>query len=365
MAKKLPTGPLIAVALVVLALLWLLTGSGSEEANSEPTTAAEAQPSLVPQVQVRNLEAQGVRRSLTINGVTEPDRRVAIASESNGRIIAIEKNAGDSVADNELIARIDQRDLNAQLRTARANLEQARLEYEGAQRLGDQGLQNRSQLAAAEAQYQSAQAQIESLELALRDTQIRAPFAGVLESLNIEVGAFVSPGQSVAEVYDYSPMRIVGQVPETDVGFLRTGQSATVELVTGEQLSGELTFVGTVANPATRTFKVEIAVPESPKNLAGATAKATIMLAEQQGHYVSPALLNISDGGELGLKTVTDNNRVEFTPVSIVRSDTGGVWVTGLPTQARLIVVGQGFVNPGDEVRPVAVSEDSNLAAGL
>lgn len=362
MAKKLPTGPLIAIVLVVLALLWLLTGSNDEAAEA-PTTAADSQPSLIPSVQVRSLDAQGVRRSLTINGVTEPDRSVAIASETSGRVLELLKSAGDQVTDGELIARIDPRDLNAQLRTARANLEQMRLEYEGAQRLGNQGLQNRSQLAAAEAQFQSAQAQLEALELAVRDTQIRAPFAGILESLSVEVGTFVSPGQIVAEVYDYDPMRVVGEVPETDVNFLRAGQSATVSLVTGEQLSGELTFVGTVANPATRTFKVEIAVPTSPKNLAGATAKATVMLAEQQGHYVSPALLNINDAGELGLKTVNSNNRVEFSSVSIVRSDTGGVWVTGLPNRASLIVVGQGFVNAGDEVKPVAVS-DSNLAAG-
>lgn len=362
MAKKLPTGPLIAVVLVVVTLFWLLTGSNGDAVN-EPTSAADNQPSLIPEVQVRTLDAQSVRRSLTINGVTEPDRSVAIASETSGRVLELLKSAGDQVDNGELIARIDPRDLNARLRTARANLEQARLEYEGAQRLGNQGLQNRSQLAAAEAQFQNAQAQLEALELALRDTQIRAPFAGVLESLDIEVGTFVSPGQSVAQVYDYDPMRVVGEVAETEVNFLSAGQSATVSLVTGEELSGELTFVGTVANPATRTFKVEIAVPSSPKNLAGATAKATIMLEPQQGHYVSPALLNINDSGELGLKTVNSNNRVEFSAVSIVRSDTGGVWITGLPNQVRLIVVGQGFVNAGDEVKPVAVGDD-NLASG-
>jgi len=361
-AKKLPTGPLIAVVLVVLTLLWLLTGS-NDDAVEESTGSADSQPSLIPEVQVRTQAAEGVRRSLTINGVTEPDRSVAIASETSGRVLELMKTAGDQVDNGELIARIDPRDLNAQLRTARANLEQARLEYEGAQRLGNQGLQNRSQLAAAEAQFQSAQAQLEALELAVSDTQIRAPFAGVLESLDIEVGTFVSPGQIVAQVYDYEPMRVVGEVPETDVNFLSSGQSASVSLVTGEELTGELTFVGTVANPATRTFKVEIAVPSSPKNLAGATAKASIMLAEQQAHYVSPALLNINDSGELGLKTVNSNNQVEFSSVSIVRSDTGGVWVTGLPAQASLIVVGQGFVNAGDEVKPVAVS-GNNLAAG-
>lgn len=362
MAKKLPTGPLIAVALVVLTLLWLLTGS-NDDAVDDTTSAANSQPSLIPEVQVRTLQAQGVRRSLTINGVTEPDRSVAVASETSGRVLELLKSAGDQVDDGELIARIDPRDLNAQLRTARANLEQARLEYEGAQRLGNQGLQNRSQLAAAEAQFQSAQAQQEALELALRDTQIRAPFSGVLESLDIEVGTFVSPGQIVAQVYDYDPMRVVGEVPETDVNFLSAGQSATVSLVTGEELTGELTFVGTVANPATRTFKVEIAVPSSPKNLAGATAKASIMLDEQQAHYVSPALLNINDAGDMGLKTVTSDNQVEFSPVTIVRSDTGGVWVTGLPSEATLIVVGQGFVNAGDEVKPIAV-DGNNLAAG-
>ena len=82
-------------------------------------------------------------------------------------------------------------------------------------------------------------------------------------------------------------------------------------------------------------------------------------------HYISPALLNINEAGKLGVKTLAEDNTVQFSELTIVRSDTGGVWVAGIPNQARLIVVGQGFVNTGEEVDPIMVEQEDNLAAGL
>jgi multidrug efflux system membrane fusion protein len=186
-----------------------------------------------------------------------------------------------------------------------------------------------------------------------------------MDSRSVEIGTYVRPGDAIAEVYDFAELRIIGNVPETDVGPLRVGQQADISLPTGETMSGTVDFIGTVANPATRTFKVEIVVEESPKQVAGATATATVVLDEVSAHYISPALLNINDAGKLGVKTLTGNDTVQFTELTIIRSDTGGVWVSGIPDQARLIVVGQGFVNLGETVNPIMVESEANLAAGL
>lgn len=364
MAKHIPTGPIIAVIMVIGAVAWLYTGN-TEELSAATADQEAPERSAVPTVQATVLNETSVRRTLELNGVTRPARMVSVTSEATGRVIEVLKSKGDRVEANEVIARLDPQDLEAQLRQARAYREQTRLEYEAAQRLRNEGLQNRAQAAAALTQYEQARAQLESLERSLANTSIRAPFAGVMDSRSVEIGTYVRPGDAIAEVFDFAELRIIGNVPETDVGPLRVGQRADISLPTGETMIGIVDFIGAVANPATRTFTVEIIVEESPKQVAGATATATVMLDEVPAHYISPALLNINDAGKLGVKTLTGDNTVQFTELRIVRSDTGGVWVSGIPDQARLIVVGQGFVNLGETVDPIMVENDANLAAGL
>mgnify|MGYP001627821086 CR=1 FL=1 len=360
MAKHIPTGPIIAVLMVIGAGAWLYTGN-SDEVAAETPEETPAERSLVPKVQATVLKESSVRRTLELNGVTQPARTVSVTSEATGRVIEVLKSKGDRVAANEVIARLDPQDLEARLRQARAYQEQTRLEYEGAQRLRNEGLQNRAQAAAALTQYEQARAELDSLA----NTSIRAPFAGVMDSSAIEIGTYVRPGDAIAELYDFSKLKVIGNVPEADVGPLRLGQQASVTLLTGETMNGTIDYIGAVANPATRTFEVEIVVDDSPKQVAGATATAVVQLDQVPGHYISPALLNINEAGKLGVKTLTEDDTVQFSELTIIRSDTGGVWVSGIPDQARLIVVGQGFVNTGEAVDPIMVEQEDNLAAGL
>jgi multidrug efflux system membrane fusion protein len=363
-AKHIPTGPIIAVIIVIGAVAWLYTGdNGETQAEADSQTTSE--PSLMPKVQATVLNETEVRRTVIVNGVPQPLRSVSVTSEATGRVVEILKNKGDRVEVNDIIARLDPQDLEARLRQARAYVEQTRLEYEGSQRLRSEGLQNRAQAAATLTQYEQARAALETLERSLANTRIRAPFAGVLDSRAVEIGTYVRPGDDIAELYDFSTLKMVGNVPEADVGPMKVGQQASVSLLTGETMTGIISYIGTVANPATRTFRVDIRVEKSPRQIAGATATATVMLDQVTAHYISPALLNINNAGKLGVKTLTSDDIVQFSELSIIRSDTGGVWVAGIPDQTRLIVVGQGFVNTGEHVDPIMVERDDNLAEGL
>src|SRR3546814_20669342 len=83
------------------------------------------------------------------------------------------------------------------------------------------------------------------------------------------------------------------------------------------------------------------------------TAEIALPLSATQAHRVSPAVLTLSDKGEIGVKAVDADNRVVFHPVKIVDTDGEGTWVTGLPEQVTLITVGTEYVGPGDSVRGV------------
>jgi multidrug efflux system membrane fusion protein len=138
-----------------------------------------------------------------------------------------------------------------------------------------------------------------------------------------------------------------------------------VDFITGEQRSGVVSFIGANADQQTRTFRVEVTV-DNPDSVmpAGLSARIALPTGQARGHFISPAILSLGTNGELGIKIVEDDNTVAFLPVAIVRAQTDGVWITGLPESASIITVGQGFVNAGDLVdpRPIAADQISEIA---
>lgn len=356
-------GPLVAVLIVIAFGSWMFSGRSDATISSSDDDIADK--SLIPKVQVISSEAQTVQSSLTINGITQASRNVTVRSEAEGKIIRLLKREGDRVSAGETIAMVDPKDLDARLAQAEAYLNQTRLEFEGAQRLQRQGLQNEAQAAAALAAHEQAKAQLAALELQQSNLTIRAPFAGQIENINLELGSFVRAGDAIAEVYDYSDLVFIGSVAEKDIAKLQLGQTGSIELINGEIAEGSVTYIGSVADPATRTFNVELTIDEVDKNVSGVTSVAELNLGDADGHFISPALLTINADGIMGLKTLTADNVVEFLPISILRSSPDGIWVSNLPDSTDIIVVGQGFVNHGDVTEPTFREFSSDVAVGL
>jgi membrane fusion protein, multidrug efflux system len=72
-------------------------------------------------------------------------------------------------------------------------------------------------------------------------------------------------------------------------------------------------------------------------------------------HFLSPSVLTLDDAGVVGVKAVGKENQVIFYPVEVIRSEVGGLWLTGLPSEIRVIARGQGFVVDGETVKPLAL----------
>ena len=112
-----------------------------------------------------------------------------------------------------------------------------------------------------------------------------------------------------------------------------------------------MTFLSRSADPQTRTFLTEIEVPNPDLLIRdGQTAEILIASDGAQAHLVPQSALTLNDEGTLGLRLVNDADTVEFHEVQIVRDTTEGIWVTGLPAQATVIVVGQEYVVEGVKV---------------
>jgi len=129
---------------------------------------------------------------------------------------------------------------------------------------------------------------------------------------------------------------------------------ASAELVTSQRLSGRLTYIAPQADPATRTFRVEMkaANPEA-RARAGVTASLRISLPPRPSALLPLTAIGLNDDGILGVHVVRSDDTVEFLPVEVLRQDRDGARVAGVPDGARVIVTGQYYVLPGQKVEPV------------
>jgi len=356
----------LAAGLALALVLWIASGqpivrtlfSGSpspaSEAAGATVTAAERE---LPRVRVARSEAQLVRREIVVYGRTEPERDVAVRAETYGRIEEILVARGERVTKGQAILRLDRRERSARVEQARARVEQRELEYRAATQLGERGFQAQTQVAAAAAARSAARAELEARAVALANTTVRAPFDGLLVDRLIEIGDYVDTGDTLAHVMQEDPFLVTGEIVETDRRRVALGMEVAVELADGQRHSGTLTFVAAVAAEETRTFRIEVTVSNPDGAIPGGmSATLRLRFEASPAHRVSASLLSLDADHRLGVKVVDADDVVRFTPVEIVRADAEAVWLAGLPDQARLVVVGQGFVHDGEPVIAAEVS---------
>ncbi len=343
-------GRLAAVAgVLALVVIWIASGVLTRE-PPQPAPEREPTPTAVTVVEQR---AEPVERILVLQGRVEPDVRVQVRAETAGQVAEWFRERGGAVAEGDELARLRMDDREARRRQAVARVRGRESEFEGVRELHEDGLASRTELEAAEAELEAARAELEAVELDIRNTRITAPVAGLVNQRLAERGDFVSRGDPVAEIVDNDPLVAVVQVAQHQIGRLRTGQPGRIRFLDGRRAEGEVRFVSAVAEIGTRTFRVEVEVPNPGGELpSGLSAGVEIPTDEVAAHKVSPAVIGLDDAGRVGVKTVDDDNRVAFHPVEVVRTAADGVWVTGLPERSRIITVGQGFVSAGEPVRP-------------
>lgn len=341
-----------AVAILVVIAIWVASGAPSRSKAPEAQAGVSSPPAALPEVRVVELAAQPVARTVTLTGNTAPARRIEIKAETTGRVTNIGAARGARIARGTLIVRLDDGDRMARLSEARAIVRQRELEYEGQMRLKPQGYISDTVLAQSAAQLESARAELARAEIDLARMEVRAPFDGALQDRDVEIGDYVSPGTTLATFVDDRTLVVAASLPESQGKVVRSGLAGTARLATGEAVRGTVRYIAPVANEMTRTFKVELEIPNAARLLpVGVTAQIDLPVGQVMAHRVSPALLTLDDGGVVGIKILDDSGHVGFVPAVIARSSADGVWITGLPDPAKVITIGQGYVRTGQLVR--------------
>ena len=351
--------------LILLLVAWMASGlffANSDEENlATSESGSDASNTELMRVRVTEVFPQAMERKLTLQGQLHARRQILIQAETSGTIESLPVAKGARVATNALVAKLSIEGRESELKEAQARISTAASEQAATQKLQKQGLQSQLKADQAQAALASARAALERIELEIAKVDIRAPFSGVINQLPIEMGQQIDKGTVIAELVDNSSFRATASVAQQSVHKLSVGQAVKVELITGAELEGKLTFISAVADPATRSFDIEAIVENAGQQIAAGTSASVIIPVEKvEAMFVSPSTMALSDTGDIGVKTVNEENKVVFFPVALVQTDSDGAWVTGVPAGSRIITLGQGFVNENQEVEPVEAEPDAN-----
>lgn len=351
---KLNTSYIIAAVLVLLGAMWFaFKNAGDEPAKpvSTPSIAKEDARQSMPTVLVRRVTASEHPNVLELYGQSVANREVELKAETIGLVAEVLVKEGARVKAGQTVCRQDLGARKALVDQAAANIRVIESDLAAARTLAEKGFQSSSRVTAFEAQLDGARAAMQQAEIEADNINIRAPFSGIWERQDAQIGDFLSPGMSCGLLVDLSPLKINVQLTESQLGNIARGNKAAIALATGENLTGPVTFIEAKADPSTRTFRTEIHVPNPNYALkAGVTATVRISSGVTLAQQVPGRVLTLADSGNVGIRYVDRNNIVRFVETTTIDEDANGMWVTGLPENTRIIIEGQDFVSVGMEV---------------
>lgn len=362
MAFKFRGSHFIALAITAALGGWMYTGEiiiGGQSGNGTSETIAQREAkrsSKLFRVRVQTLQPQERTAQLLIRGRTEADSTITIRAETGGTLDRRVVNKGDRVKPGDLLCVIDQGIRKSSLAQAEARVAQFKADYAANEDLFNKGYATQSKLRLMRTGYDAALANLETAKQDLARTEVRATVYGEVTRPLAQTGDNLTPGGICVTLIDTDPMLFIGQVSERNISRIKLGMKTGVQMVTGEQVVGEITYIAPNADPKTRTFRVEIAMDNSDGKLRdGVTATSAVQLQTTSAFLINPSWLTLADNGDIGVRAVDTNNKVYFVPLKILSQSEKGMWVEGITAGASVITLGHEYVAAGETVEPVDV----------
>jgi multidrug efflux system membrane fusion protein len=356
---------LAAIVVLIGFAAWMATGEFSSVGSaSDAGTPAPAKPKVEDTAPARVVKVVVPPRSeharaIRVSGLTEADKRAVLATRVGGIIDKLPVRQGDRVKAGDLILMLAAEEKVSAVDNAKALLAQRQAELDASERLAKTGNLPKLQLDTARSNLAAAQSQLDAAQADLDRNEVKAPFDGVVDRVPVELGSSVMQGGEVATILALDPVIARGEISERDLGYIKVGDRASVRLVSGQITEGTVRYVSRDASSATRTFRVEVAIPNADGAIpAGMTAEITLSAQPTDAVLLPRSVVTLGDKGDLGIRAVDKDNKVVFFPIDLVDDTPKGLVLGGIPADARVIVAGQELVTEGDTVQPVEATAD-------
>lgn len=334
-------------------IVWFASGLLDKPQKSVETEVVEQALS----VEYSLFTPQKYRPKLLLEATTKAYRAVDLRAEVSGLLLERPLPEGSQVAEDRAVCRLDKNTRPEALSQARAELTVAELDYQGAQRLKQAGIESELAIARAYAALQRARTAERRAQIELANSDITAPFAGVVERYWADEGDFLQPGQSCATLLQLNPLKITAFATEQELAGIELGAAVNATLLSGQILPGEVTYVARSDQGSTASYRIEVTADNEQLLAAGLSASLALPLAEVQAVKIPAHLVVLDRSGELVVRGLDSGNRVVEYPVVQIDEALDGIWVTGINQPVRLITVGQNYVAVGEPVDAMNSSE--------
>ena len=347
--RKAAPGLIVLAALVSVVLL----------AVALPKKSDDKPPSERPPVNVETIIVRPeslVRDTFEIVGKVEADRVVEVSAEVAGRVERILRREGRPVRTGEEIIRLNTDILQAEFDHAKAQHQFDAREYDRIAALHKRGAAAATELDQARTKAAISKAAFDIAETHLKRATVVAPIDGTLDKVIPEVGAYVNIGDPIAKIVDSDPAKVVVDVPECDVSFLKIGQKEKISIKgRAKNITGEITYISKLIDHGSNTTRVEISIDNRNGLLRdGQIVRVSLLRRELRDVILIPLEVVIPmEKGRNAVYVVEDSKAVRRkVEIDLSLLLDGRVYIrTGLKEGDRLIVKGLRFVSPGRAVR--------------
>ncbi len=304
---------------------------------------------------------------LELQGNVQTKKNVLVYPEMPGQLVRIYVKEGQKVVKGQALAKIDDGGVSQQVGQAEAQAALAKTTYDRQKRLWEQRIGSEIQYLQAKTNYESSSRVVNQLKQQLGKSIIRAPFSGIVDDVIKEQGTVVAPGMGseVFRVVNLGDMYIETDVPESYITSVKKGKDVEVEFpVLGKSLNSKVRQAGNFINPANRTFKVEIGVPNKDRSIKpNLTAKLKINDYSNPSAILIPqSIISENAKGEqyiYVIKDLKDKKGVAKQAIITTGKTQGDVIevLSGVENGAQIVEEGARSVKDGQEVKILTLSQ--------
>lgn len=351
----------------LLALAAVLAAGACGDGEAAPSNGFRGAPPTP--VETDTVIVGQIARVITIPGTVEAIRTIGVNAQVAGAVLQVPVEEGDRVQEGQVVARLDDRELQAQLRSAEAQFEVADAAFQRAQQLRERQVITQPEYEAARTAFEAARSQTEQLRTRVGFTEVRSPIGGVVTTKVVQSGDVVGGQARLLEIAEVDTMVVRVNVSELDIVDIEAGDEVElrVDALAGEVLTASVRRVFPAANATTRLIPVEVALsPEDGRRTRpGYLARVQFQLQPKDDALLIPASAIVSRGGGEAVYLVGDSASVVLRSVTPGLTSEGRVEIVdGLAPGDRIVTAGANLLRDGARIRDVSAGAGGPPGAG-
>jgi len=376
---------------ILLGLLTGCPGDGTSDTGKDMAAAKSVEQRTIIPVEAQLAVRGPISAFLETDSRIEAERKVTVTSEGMGKCMRVYADEGDRVSAGDILAELDKEELNAQLRSANAQLQKLRSDYARSKEMFDEGLGSEAEYDNARYAYEQQLAAVNQQQVQLNNMTIRAPIGGVITVKHIQQGDLVSSGAPAFDVVDPESYILTINPVEQRLPHIHKGQTALVSIdaVKGNEFQAKVRRINPAVDPTSGTVKVTLDFhKDAMRQLReGAFARVRLVMETHENALLVPKDAVIEEnarkylfivgaqqeelpGGakEKSAEITSTGETLVATRVEVQTGleDNANVEILGgIDGDAPIVTVGQQTLKSGSEVKLTTAEAELLAKAGL